>query len=199
MVAAKKSPPPEAVQEAPKAPKPVAVPAPPAITPKKHDFLRYPRYAAAFVGGTVTGTLDGIGKGGRKLSWVGMGVGALAVLCGATGIGLLPMMAFGWAAGLATGAVGGGLLGALTGGAQNMGREHRKNKYSDDLLERAKAKSKPTPHVDYRQEHRDYQQKNGYMLDRIFQQDRENDRDVSTYFRDSVAASRHGHQHGQGV
>lgn len=162
------------------------------VTPKKNgfDITRPFRYAYGFVDGTATKTLDGMSDWGRKGSWVGMGVGALAILGGAMSGGIL-LLGVGWLAGLAVGAAAGGVVGFVTGGIRGMDRENRKDKYAEDLLARAKAKSQPATQVDYRDAHREYKRRNDYFFDRLLQQEREMDT-----WQNRV--SHRGHGHGKG-
>ncbi len=179
----------------PPAPKPASsasVKAEP-VAAKKNGFdIKRPfRYAYGFMDGTATATFDGIANWGRKASWMGMGVAALALLGGATG-GIL-LLGVGWLAGLAAGAVAGGAVGLVTGGVRGMDREDRKDKYAEDLLKKAQAKSKPVPAVDYRDAHREYKRRNDYFFDRLLQQEREVDRDT---WQSRVSHSRGGHGKG---
>lgn len=169
------------------------------ITAKKAGFdpLRPVRYLTSFIGGTVTGGLDAMGQWGRKGAWAGLGITALLVVSGAVAGGL-PLIVAGWAAGLAAGATAGAAAGVVSGGIRSMDRETRKDKYAEDLMRKARAKSQPTPSVDYRAKHRDHKMRHDYNFDRLLQQERENERDQSTYFQDLVNNSRQGHNHGIG-
>lgn len=158
------------------------------------DPLRPVRYATNFVSGTIGGALDGTARWGRKGMWLGTGLGVLAMIS----TGMFAPLVIGWAAGLVGGAAAGGLVGTLTGGARTLQREHRRTKYSEDLLKRAEAKSRPGPAADYRDAHRDYTARNNYNIDRIFQQEREISDDSRRYFRDSVTESRYGGGWGKG-
>ena len=192
----------------PTAPKPPAPPPKPAsavseeakrIEPKKAgvDVGRPFRYLNGFIKGTVKHTLDNCSNLGRKCSKIGAVVGLLLAFSG-IGFGI-EMVAMGWMAGLATGAVVGAATGIIGGGIRGMDREQRKEKYADDLLQKAKAKSAPQPKVDYREAHREHKRRDNYMWDRQTQQLRENEADTKRYFQDQVSHSRsHGHGWGQG-
>ena len=194
--------------EAPKpAPKPSTAPAAAAKAAVKDVAtglhpMRPVKYATGFVNGTVRGTLDGMAKWGRKGSYWGLGLGALAAISGAA-TGGLSILAIGFIGGLAAGAVTGGAVGLVTGGARGVTLEHRKVQYADDLEARAKAKARGTPQSDYRNDLRDHHTtQSNYFVDRIFQQNREISQQVTQesrgYFQDMVHHSRMGHQHGQG-
>lgn len=192
----------EAPKPTPPPPKPassVSVKAEP-VVPKIRgfDLLRPFRYAFAFAKGTLVTGLDGMSNWGRKGSRIGAVVGLLLAISGAASGGL-GLIAAGWIAGLAIGAATGGVVGVASGGIRSMDRETRKEVYADDLMRKAEAKSKPQPRVDYRDAHREYKQRNDYMIDRLLQQEREIDRDSHRYFQDRVNHSRgHGGGYGQG-
>jgi gas vesicle protein len=133
--------------------------------------------------------------------WIGTGLGILAVISGvvvtvATG-GALGLVALAAAGGLATGAITGGAAGLIGGGIRGMDRQTRKEKYADDLMKKAKAKSQPQPQADYRNAHKWRQRRNDYVFDRLLQQGREITDETSHYFRNMVHGSR-GNGHGQG-
>lgn len=161
------------------------------------DILRPFRYAKGFIRGTFDGTLNGVANWGHKGMWLGAGVGVLLMLAQAVpGVGF-GLVLLGWAGGLVGGALAGGTVGLVTGGARGMGREMRRDKYSEDLMAKARAKSRPQPEVDYRDAHRAYEQRNDYNYDRIAQQQRELNKDTNTYFQDMVRDSRHfNHERG---
>lgn len=182
-------PPPASTASAPAA-------AAPAATKTGFDILRPFRYAKGFVGGTINSSLNGMANWGRAGMWFGGGLGVLVMLAGATTLGPAAVI-LGLVGGLATGAVAGGVVGAATGGLRGVNREVRRDKYSEDLLAKAKARSRPTPTADYREAHREHKRNEGYFIDRVFQQERENERDTSTYFQDMVNHSRSGgHERG---
>lgn len=162
------------------------------VAPKKNGFdpLRPVRYLAGFTKGTWNGTLDGMSNWGRRGMWIGTAIGVLAMI---TLGGGLAMVAAGWIAGLAGGAVAGGAVGLATGGARGVGRESRRDKYSEDLMRKARAASmRPGPQVDYRAAHREHRQQNDTVLDRIFRQQREIAEQTRDTFRDMVGSSRGG-------
>ena len=179
----------------------VSTPAQPAAAPAKKDaaWLRYLRYMYSFVDGTINDSLDSFSNwGNRGLKW-GAGIGFLALIAGVSGG--FSLVILGAAAGLLAGAVGGGVAGAVTGGVRGSIIENRKDKYADDLIERAKAKAAPLPQSDYRSDYQDYRQKNYWKFDRIEQQNREHVQDNHRHFRDRVEHSRehHHHSHDQGL
>lgn len=157
------------------------------------DLLRPARYAKSAIDGTFGGFWDGMSRFGNKGFWAGLGLGILAGIAGG-GIGYVMMFAVG---GLVTGAVAGSAIGALKGGYNNIGREHRRDKYADELAERQtaraarEARSQGTGHT-----HRDYYEKrkavSNYNFERQLQQERENDRDYGTFWQDRVDSSRNG-------
>ena len=181
-------------------PTPAAAPAVPVTPPKPtkqgFDFWRPFRYIKGVVGGTLTHGLNGTANWGRKGAWIGAGVGVLAFMAFPP-LGFLAMLVSGWAAGLVAGAVAGGTIGAVTGGIRGVGVEHRRDKYSDDLIAKARAKSQPQPKADYRDSYQQYQSRDAYNFDRLFQQEREIKHETNTYFQDHVRASRMGdHERG---
>jgi hypothetical protein len=192
----------------PPTPKSVSKPADPiTATGAKAGFdpMRPFRYAWGFISGTVTHTLNGISTGARK----GMLFGAIACVALAfLAPALLPtMMAtnvlaagfYGGVGGAMLGATLGALVGFATGGVKGVGRQHRGEKYAEDLLEKQKAKriyrAADGPDLDdYREAHQD---RNNYITDRIRQIQMENSRDNRTYWQDHVKGSS-GQGQGQG-
>ena len=172
-----------------------------AVSDIKDGFhpLRPFHYAWSFISGSVAESLGDMATYGRKGSWWGVGIAAVLIVSGVTGG--LGALVVGWVGGLAVGAVGGGTVGLLTGGVRTIDREHRRDKYADDLLVRAKAKSQPVPRADYREDYRDHHTNANYFVDRIFQQDREiaqqTRQESHGFFQDMVHHSRSGH-HEQG-
>lgn len=169
--------------------------------PKKRDLLRPVRYASSFVSGTIFGMLDGMGSWARKGLVAGAAGGLLLGMAGVPAmfaIGTASAIVTAAAAGLLGGAVLGGAFGVVTGGARNVGREHRKDVYAEDLQAKEAAKSEARPRSDFREARHEHHRRTSFVMDRVFQQERENERDVDRYFRDTVEASRQG-QHERGV
>ncbi len=162
------------------------------VTKTGFDPLRPFRYLKAIVSGTADATLNGMANWGRKGMWLGTGIGVLAMLASATLYGP-GVVVIGWVTGLVAGAIAGGAVGLATGGIRAVGRERRKDQYSEDLMASARAKSHPSSGVDYRQAHREHQQRDNYNYDRFSQQQRELHEETSTYFQDQVNESRHFH------
>ncbi len=171
----------------------------PATAKTGFDILRPFRYAKGFLGGTFDSTFNMMAGWGRKGSWLGLGLAALVVISGApivaSGLGALVM---GWVGGLVAGAVAGGSVGLLTGGVQGVNREMRRDKYSEDLLAKARASSRPAPSVDYRAAHRQHKARDAYNYDRLLHQEQEiREQTGSTYYQDMVSNSRNGnHERG---
>lgn len=148
-----------------------------------HDYARPFRYIYNFTTGTLTETLDGIAIWGRN----GLKMGAIG---GAT-IGLAmgsiaPIVGLGLAAFTVCAAVG-GALGLLTGGAHAVARQHRGEKYAEDLVVRSKIQKSAGVGIhraDYRQSLRDKQIEEGYKTQFIQARMAEEAKDTSTYWRD---------------
>lgn len=164
---------------------------------RRFDPLRPVRYAKGFIGGTFDSTFNGMANWGRKGMWIGTGLGVLVALAAAGPVGMAAwaVILCGTAGGLAAGSVAGGAVGLVTGGIRGMARENRRDKYSEDLLARSRAASRPSNGVDYRDAHRAYKTGENYNQDRLFQQERENEQ-YSTHFRDMVSNSRGNHERG---
>ncbi len=160
---------------------------------RRFDPLRPFRYVKGFIGGTFDSTFNGMGNWGRKGAWIGTGIGALIAITTPMGLGALIM---GWVGGLVAGAIAGGSVGLLTGGIKGVGTERRRDKYSEDLIAKSRAASRPAPSVDYRDAHRAHKARENYNFDQLQKQEREL-KEESTYYQDMVHDSRNG-SHGRG-
>lgn len=164
------------------------------------DITRPFRWGWAGVKGLVGGTLDGGANWGRKGFWIGIGAGAIVgILTG--GLGYLFM---GAVAGLVAGAGAGAVLGGITGGVGNVARERRREKYADEVAERqelsaarqSRQSSAPSYTPGYREGSSVRQSTANYNFERALQQERENDRDYSTYWQDRVERGHGGNGRG---
>lgn len=161
---------------------------------KPHDPLRGIRYSKAFVGGTIKGALDGMATWGAKgLSW-GAAIGVFAgIALGSIGVfGGMAVVSF-----LASAAVG-TAVGTLTGGPKAVAREQRRDKYAEDLLQRAEIrKHAPENKADYRDLHRAQKKHADAWTAQVMTRNNENVRDTKTYWQDREA-HRHNHHHERG-
>lgn len=157
------------------------------------DAMRPVRYTGSAIKGTVTGLLDGMANLGRKGFWAGIGLGIFVgfAMPGAF-IGTVAMMAVG---GFALGAAAGATVGAVTGGYRSVTREARRDKYATEVAERQaaradrEARTQPVT-VDHRASYARRQGASNYNFERQLQQERENDRDYSTYWQDRMDGQR---------
>ncbi len=150
------------------------------------DPLRPIRYTHAFIGGTITDTLNGFTRWGNTgMKW-GAGLGLLvgvAVIGIATLPGLLAVAAGGMGGYLASGAIG-ATKGALTGGMRAVNRIRRGELYAEDLLQRDQMqRNAPHNHADYRR-YRPQQEHFNYSQVQILQREQEAARDQNTYWQD---------------
>ena len=200
------------------APPPV-VRAPPQVAPKAQapavtaqhwgfDPLRPLRYAAAFVGGTVMGTLDAAARGGRRGFYIGISIallmwftGGVSVIAAQLGFlqpylgqaagNLVGSLMTGAISGLLGGATLGAVAGVLTGGYKGVTRAYRKEKYADDLAVRMESQaSRHRPRVNYRDCLADHERSADYNFDRLLQQERRNDSWVERISAQDRGASR---------
>lgn len=100
-----------------------------------------------FFDGTIRGSLDGSAKFGRMGFWLGIAAGVATMLTVGTVMiagfqfAGLTLPFYGALAGATAGAGTGFLQGALTGGAERVALENRKEKYADQLSERRSART----------------------------------------------------------
>lgn len=100
-----------------------------------------------FFDGTIRGALDGCAKFGRMGVWLGVAAGVASMLIpgGVLVAGFqfagLALPFYGALAGATLGAAAGFVKGALTGGAERVALETRKEKYSSELAERRSART----------------------------------------------------------
>ncbi len=103
-----------------------------------------------FFDGTIRGALDGSAKFGRIGFWLGIAAGVTAaltvgtVMVGGFAFSGLALPFYGALAGAVAGAGGGLVKGALTGGAERVALETRKEKYASELAERRSARVTPS-------------------------------------------------------
>jgi hypothetical protein len=103
-----------------------------------------------FITGTGRGMLDGMAEKGRIGSFIGLGLGMIALVASAGTLTIpaaLPILGgqvissfvipiTGWFCGLLVGAALGGAAGLLRGGTENMALEMRRAEYADEIAER---------------------------------------------------------------
>ena len=203
----------EAATSAPKAPLPKAgavqlqkaAQAKAASAGAGFDILRPVKQAATFIDGTVMSTLNTMAKWGKTGSYIGLGIGAVAMVMSTGGVGLfgaglfglatgVPNLVIGWAAGLAAGAAAGGTVGMLTGGAQAVGREMRLQKYGEEMAYREQAaggrRGRGTIGPNAREYHANQEYLNNLAYDRYDQYFDDRAKQESTYWQDRVSAER---------
>ena len=163
--------------------------------------VRPVRYALSAVKGTATGLLDGMAKFGPKGMWAGLGLGVFVGFATGAVLGTALMYAAG---GFVLGALGGAAAGAVTGGYNSATREARRDKYADEVAERQVARAaREARSAQYDRNHTNREAVsrrrtlNNYNFERQLQQERENDRDYSTYWQDRVDSGR-GQGNGRG-
>lgn len=181
------------------------------------DPMRPFRYGKAFIGGTILDGLNGMANWGRRgLKW-GLGGGVLAAIglpalnlslglsgtaaaigselfgiAAVTAPALLPVVmcvAVGFLACAALGTA----HGLLTGGMRALNREHRRDKYAEDLVQRRTIRDKaPSSRADYRAQLRAREARSDFMTAYSLEREAEARRDASTYWSDREQRSSGG-------
>lgn len=170
----------------------------PAQAAAPNDPLRPLKVTGSFIGGTVKGGLNGIGKGAGYGFWVGAAVGVLGCFAVGLGGGGLLIMAAGLVGTTMAGMALGGGVGLLTGGANGVRKEMAADKQHDSKTAGRQPQQGRGPVRNYT-DHQAAQRYVGQVnFDRYRQQDAENDRDQATYWQDRVSAERDGWGMGRG-
>lgn len=148
-------------------------------------------YAWGFTKGTVVGGLNGIATGGRIGLWTGVAAGIVGTI--GFGLGAAPMMFLG--VGAATVLLGiqlGGAIGAITGAYKGVQREKRRDKYSDELARKQQmkrpARRKGLGYAFDKYEE-DVEERSEINFDRLFQQQREDQRDFGTSYSNNAGSN----------
>lgn len=167
-------------------------------------------YARAFIHGTIHGTLGNLAKWARfGLKWGLIGGVALAIgfpamqlvvtgpAIAAAATTLAPLLALGPIGVIGAMVIGatlagaalGGTHGLLTGGRREMMREVRRDRYAEDLVQRAKVrKAAPANRADYRPSAREKQVRDDFAAYYALDFEQRERKDLNTYWQDKEAA-----------
>ncbi len=156
---------------------------PPEKPTQGFDATRPFRYGWRFLSGTLMGTGNGIGEGGRKGFLAGLAIGVLCCIGGGLSAGTLFLPAI---YGLLIGGVVGGVFGVATGGVKRVMKGAKKE---DDEAARATG-GIAVQGRDFRDVYRQKDRAGDYNFERMMQQEREDRRDYNTYWQDHVNGGR---------
>lgn len=148
------------------------------------------KYSWSLLKGGVSGVLNGMANFGRNGFFAGAGVGLLVGIA-STGA-ILGTMALGAAIGMGVGAAAGAVIGTLSGAYKEVSLAQRRDKYSDEVNERQRARTaRDAEQPPVVQTGPSWVERSGvqnrvanYNFERAQQQERENNQDFNRYWQD---------------